>query len=70
MKSITIIKQKAAAEKCGVSLRKFSDMVKEIEGFPQPKKLAHSARLKFFVKEEIDEWLHDQISDNAKSSYF
>lgn len=64
MKSITMIQQKQAAKKCGVSPRKFADMVKEIEGFPQPKKLAHSARLKFFVAEEIDEWLHEQISES------
>ena len=36
-------------------------MVKEIDGFPQPRKMAHSARMKFFVEEEIDQWLHDQM---------
>ena len=68
-RNITLIKQKEAATKCGVSIRKFADMVKEIDDFPQQKKMAHSARLKFFVAEEIDQWLHDQISDSAKSSY-
>ena len=65
MKSITMIQKKQAAKKCGVSIRKFADMVKEIEGFPQPKQMAHSQRLKFFVQEEIDQWLHDQISESA-----
>lgn len=56
-----------ASQKLGVSKRTLYRMIDRDETFPKMKK--PFGQKSYFVREEIDQWLENAMSENAKSSY-
>ena len=64
MKLLTL---KETAEKCGISTRSIYRILEKDPSFPKPKK--PYGRKHYFVEGQVDQWLTDATSENAKSSY-
>ena len=64
MKLLTL---KETAEKCGISTRSIYRILEKDPSFPKPTK--PYGRKHYFVEGQVDQWLTDATSDNAKSSY-
>jgi excisionase family DNA binding protein len=63
---MNLITIKQAAEKLGVSTRQVDRWVSGDESFPTKRK--PYGRRSYFIESEVDQWLENAISLNAKSS--
>jgi len=63
---VKLITIKQAAEKLGVSTRQVDRWVAGDESFPTKRK--PYGRRSYFIESEVDQWLENAISLNAKSS--